>query len=158
MTSLHLENLIKAFSNWLKIYPKPVTCLTDNGRNYISRKFNDFLAKHNIRHKLSRAYNPTGNGISERLNQTIKRVLQTNQGCRISELLRKINFTIQNQPHSKLGRSPFEFVNCYSRFDPEKRNLENVSENRAEKWGKQYKGMREELIRNEQIMNIKQKK
>lgn len=73
--SLKGEELISALESWLLDNPKPETILTDNGRNYVSQTFNDFLKRKGIKHLLCTPYNPTGNSISERVNPTITRVL-----------------------------------------------------------------------------------
>lgn len=44
---------------------------TDNGSEYCSRQFDDYLAKNGIRRRLSVAHTPQQNGVSERKNRTL---------------------------------------------------------------------------------------
>ncbi|CAK9827482.1 Retrovirus-related Pol polyprotein from transposon TNT 1-94 [Anthophora retusa] len=44
---------------------------SDNGREYCSRKFEDFLKKEGIQHQLSVEYTPQQNGVAERQNRTL---------------------------------------------------------------------------------------
>lgn len=88
LTSLKPTEIIKHFKSWLKENPNPVSCLTDNGRSYARAEFKSFLDKNGIQQKFSRPYNPTRDSISERLNQTIKKVLQTNQGTPLSFVIK----------------------------------------------------------------------
>lgn len=64
--------------------------------------------------------------MSERINQTITRVLKCNKGVKITKLIHKVNFVLQNSPHSVLRASPFEVCHRYSKFDTEKRVLPDV--------------------------------
>lgn len=84
LNSLNPDEIIKHFETWISDKPKPRTCLTDQGRSYISTKFFEFLKTKEIKHLITTPYNPTGNSISERINQTITRVLQTNKKQRLS--------------------------------------------------------------------------
>ncbi len=72
-------------------------------------------------------YNPTGNSTSERLNQTILRVLKTNQNSNILEVLRKAEKTLNWNYHYALGMSPYEKVHGRSPF------WTDTIENRKEK-------------------------
>ena len=47
------------------------TLRTDNGGEYISKDFKDFLRSKGIRHELTVPYSPAQNGVSERLNRTL---------------------------------------------------------------------------------------
>lgn len=103
------KETIKAFERWEKNNSRPYTVLTDQGRNYTSREFCEYLKEKAIRNSTTTPYNPTGNSISERINQTITRVMQTHKGERLREVIKKINYVLQNQYHSRLACSPQEF-------------------------------------------------
>ncbi|WP_353623126.1 DDE-type integrase/transposase/recombinase [Escherichia coli] len=45
---------------------------SDNGGEYVSKEFDDFLALKGIKRELPPPHNPDQNGVAERLNQTIK--------------------------------------------------------------------------------------
>ncbi len=44
---------------------------TDNGGEYISNKFKEYLLLHGIEHQLTIAYTPQQNGVAERMNRTL---------------------------------------------------------------------------------------
>ena len=44
---------------------------TDNGGEFISREFKEYLFKHGIRHKKTVPSTPQHNGVVERMNRTI---------------------------------------------------------------------------------------
>ena len=45
---------------------------SDNGGEYTSKEFESYLKKNGIVHQLSVPYNPAQNGVTERMNRTIK--------------------------------------------------------------------------------------
>lgn len=44
---------------------------SDNGREYINKRFDDFLKQHGIVRQLSVPYSPQQNGVAERANRTL---------------------------------------------------------------------------------------
>ncbi len=44
---------------------------TDNGGEYISNQFKEYLSQHGIEHQLTIAYTPQQNGVAERMNRTL---------------------------------------------------------------------------------------
>lgn len=122
------RRLIKSLSKWLEKNTKPETILTDLGTNYITSEFKDFLNKMGIKPRNTTSYNPTGNSISERINQTITRVLMANKKVKLRQLIKKVNHTLQNQPHRSLGASPHEIVKRFSIFDPKQNKLAGLSQ------------------------------
>ncbi len=52
--------------------PEKIKALrTDNGGEYLSASFQDYLADHGIAHQLTIAYTPQQNGVAERMNRTV---------------------------------------------------------------------------------------
>ena len=47
------------------------TLRSDNGGEYISKEFEDYLKSKGIRHELTVAYSPEQNGVAERMNRTL---------------------------------------------------------------------------------------
>ena len=45
---------------------------TDNGGEYVSAQFEQYLKEHGITHEVTTPYTPQQNGVSERLNRTLK--------------------------------------------------------------------------------------
>ncbi|KAG0420008.1 Transposon Ty3-G Gag-Pol polyprotein [Dictyocoela roeselum] len=106
----------------------PKSILTDQGRQYISQKFNTVMSNYGIKHIFSSTHNLTGNSISERTNKTIGDVCRMYKGETLHELKEKIETRINTTYHRILGTSPFELLNKYSAIDPLKRIL-NVNKN-----------------------------
>jgi hypothetical protein len=50
---------------------------SDNGGEYSSKEFNDYLQQHGIEHKFTTAYSPQENGVAERLNRTLLNATRT---------------------------------------------------------------------------------
>ncbi|KAG0437493.1 Gag-Pro-Pol polyprotein [Dictyocoela muelleri] len=66
------DTIIKSFmSTWISKYNIPDKCLTDNGRQFVSSRFKDFIAKYNKQHILTTPNNISGNSIFERINKEI---------------------------------------------------------------------------------------
>ena len=67
-----LEKFKEFHSHVRNITGKPIKTLrSDNGGEYCSQEFKDFLKKNGIIHQLSVPHNPAQNGIAERMNRTI---------------------------------------------------------------------------------------
>ena len=78
--------------------------LTDNGKNYLSRVFNDTASEFGIKHKLTRPYRPQTNGKAE----AFIKILQNEWGYarkylsneeRMAELPRFMNYYNHRRPH-----------------------------------------------------------
>ena len=50
--------------------------MTDNGPSFVSREFEEYLEKNNIKHTLSSVYTPQQNGLVERFNGYLKTHVQ----------------------------------------------------------------------------------
>ena len=60
----------------LAIHGKPKSIITDRGVQFTSHEWINFIKSHDIEHKLTSAYHPQSNGIDERLNGTLVRILR----------------------------------------------------------------------------------
>ena len=88
---------------------------TDNGKEYMSSEFKDYLKEHGIKHNTSVAYCPQSNGKAERLNRTL---IEKARCMLIAAKLRKnlwgaaittANYLRNISPSSNLdGKSPYE--------------------------------------------------
>ncbi|KAG0440786.1 Transposon Tf2-8 polyprotein [Dictyocoela muelleri] len=126
ITSQSIQNALK---KWIIKYGAPKRLLTDQGRQYIGSKFKRYLKKYQIKHILTSAYNPTCNGISERLNSKIATICRISRGSSIKELIINIFKGLNIPYHTRLGASPFEMIYKYSIFDPRKQNLHDKIKN-----------------------------
>ena len=75
------EATTETVSNWLSevfaCFGNPISLRSDNGPQFTSIAFTNFLANRGIRHQRTPNYNPERNGLVERFNGTLKRATQT---------------------------------------------------------------------------------
>lgn len=91
MKEINSEKICKSLEKiWFKRYHSPLRLLSDNGRQFISHNFERFLEKYQISQVTSAPYNPTSNGIVERINKEIGIVLRLSKGSSLKIL--KTNF------------------------------------------------------------------
>lgn len=147
LKTLQPKEVVKHFEKWIRNNSSPETLLTDQGRTYLSEEFTRYIKAKQIQPIRTSPYNPTGNSISERLNQTITRVLQVSEPTTIKKIISKINYVLQNQNHRTLDASPFELCKRRSNFDPEKRELPGFSNHHLEKLDKAAKVSEDRLNR-----------
>lgn len=102
----------------ISIHGKPKTVITDRGSQFISSEWKDFMKKHSIEHQLTSPYHPQSNGIDERLNGTLVRILksyvdkyQQDWDVQLKWALYVYNTTV----HSSTGFSPYHIMHG---FDP----------------------------------------
>ena len=118
-TKIKGENLIKAFKTmWLNIFMKPQIFISDNGKQYTSKIFSDFLESNSITHSFTVPYNPTSNSLAERINQTIGncfRIYRGKCGEEIAEnsLNHTYNSTLGKFSHEVLSNRPTQTVASY---------------------------------------------
>jgi transposase InsO family protein len=61
-----------AFVNtWLARYPKPVSCIYDQGTEFIGYEFQNMLERNNIEKRQKTTKNPQSNAICERMHQSV---------------------------------------------------------------------------------------
>ncbi|MGL4848965.1 MAG: RNase H-like domain-containing protein, partial [Clostridium sp.] len=109
------EHLTK---QWFKKHGKPKRLLSDQGRQFISAHFLGFLKNEGIKHTTSSAYNPTGNSVVERMNQTIGNTLRCLKHLTFDEALSETMKSICLLQHQTLGHSPFEIVKGKNPLNP----------------------------------------
>ncbi len=110
------ESLIKnILQHWYNGYGTPQAILSDQGRNYISRIYINFQREHQVESKYATAFNPTGNSISERINQTINDLMKIYKGESLKKTIQMINTRLNFTHHRIIGCSPIEI---YQGFHP----------------------------------------
>lgn len=90
----------------------PETLLTDNGPEFASQEFTDFLSECGVKHQFTTPYCPSSNGAVERTNRTVQgflRSLSTN-GEQWDVNLSKAVITYNNTLHSEIQMSPSDFL------------------------------------------------
>jgi hypothetical protein len=100
----------------------PEQLVTDNGPQFTSSDFENFLKSNGIKHILSAPYHPASNGLVERFIQTMKRTLKAGgrDGKSIHHRLAEFLFEYRATPHSTTNTSPSELLmnrKLRTRFD-----------------------------------------
>ena len=89
-------------------YGIPRQLVSDNGPQFISDEFREFMAANGVKHILSSPYHPSTNGAAERLVQTMKKAMMASRqdGLPIEQALAVFLFRYRSTPHSTTGVTP----------------------------------------------------
>lgn len=100
-------------SKVLAIHGKPIRIITDRGTQFTSSEWKEFMNKMGIKHNLTTPYHPQSNGIDERLNGTLMRILrayvdeyQEHWDDHLKWSLYVYNTTV----HESTGYSPYQIL------------------------------------------------
>ena len=99
-----IEFLSDMFSRW----GLPEEIISDNGKQFVSQEFEQFLTSHGIKHCKTALYHPQSNGAVERFNRVLKERLRAGRTQDQSYLstLRAILFEYRNNVQATIGTSP----------------------------------------------------
>ena len=114
MKSVSASDLAKAFVNeWIFVYGPPAHVLSDNGKYFTSKFFQDVCRILNVRNQFTTTYHPQANGQVERFNRTLKAAIKsylndhpTDWDLYTPALTYDYNF----RPHPATSIAPFELV------------------------------------------------
>ena len=86
----------------------PRIIVTDNGTQFSSSSFKDFVTRNGIKHYMGAPYHPSTNGQVERMVQTVKKYLfkQKSQPGTLKSKIARFLLSYRNTPHPETGRSP----------------------------------------------------
>ena len=85
--------------------------MSDNGPQFVSSEFQNFLSSLNIRHTQSSTYFPSSNGCIERFHGTLKSRLKRllyDSSVDLQLALDKVLFDIRKTPNAMTGSTPFK--------------------------------------------------
>ncbi|XP_028177592.1 uncharacterized protein K02A2.6-like [Ostrinia furnacalis] len=128
----YLFIIVDAFSKWVEIIPTKTTtsswCIkrlkelfvtfgiphilvSDNGRQFTSTEFENFMTECGTTHRKTAPYHPATNGQAERFVQTIKRALRAMAGERgdLMDKLLEIKYRLRRTPGAS-GHSAYELM------------------------------------------------
>ena len=88
----------------------PEMLVTDNGSNFTSSEFKDFVNRNGIKHVRTAPYHPSSNGLVERAVQVVKGGLRKMKEGTIETKLARFLFHYRNRPHTTTGRTPSELL------------------------------------------------
>lgn len=122
MKSTMAEATVKVFRNLLSRFALPFQIVSENGLQYTSKEFGDFLKKLGVIHTVSAVKHPAANGAAENYVKTFKRKLKIllKTGNPVQEAIDKILFDHRSTKHCTTGESPAKLMlgrELRTRFD-----------------------------------------
>ncbi|ORE00359.1 TF26 [Hepatospora eriocheir] len=118
------EELVNAFkSKWIEDVGIPKLFYSDQGRQYTSEEFQRYLKDLNIKQRFNTAYNPQGNGISERFNQEIGLGLRMYGHLCLDEIEAAIEYGHNNSYCRSIGACPMEIMKEMNEIDMKRRRI-----------------------------------
>ena len=105
-SSATIEKLRIAFAT----HGLPEIVVTDNGSNFVSREFEDFLKQNGIRHIRIAPYHPVSNGMAERAVQTFKEGMKKMNEGSVETLVSRFLARYRITPQTSTGVSPAELL------------------------------------------------
>ena len=122
MTSTTSEKTIEALRSMFARHGLPEQLVSDNGPQFTSSEFSQFLRDNCIKHILSAPYHPASNGLAERFVQTLKHALKAGEreGKTLHHRLAEFLFEYRSTPHATTNAPPSELFlkrRLRTRFD-----------------------------------------
>lgn len=112
LSSTNSASLIIELQRVFSTHGFPAVFVTDNGPQFVSKEFEEYLRKNGIRHCLSPYYHAASNGQAERTVQTIKGFLKklTADNRDVREQVSDYLLAYRNTTHPLTNRSPAELL------------------------------------------------
>ena len=110
MKSCNALNTVEVLRNWFSQFGLPKVVVTDNGPQFISKDFAQFMRENGIAHVASPIYHQQSNGLAERGVQTLKKAIQSNKVNAVNIQHTLCNFLVayRSTPSAAMGRTPSE--------------------------------------------------
>ena len=87
-------------------YGLPEQLVSDNGPQFVSAEFTQFLKSNGVKHIKSAPYHPSTNGIAERFVQSFKRAMLTNESLPIEQRLANFLLQYRTTVHATTNATP----------------------------------------------------
>ena len=87
-------------------YGLPEQLVSDNGLQFVSAEFTQFLKSNGVKHIKSAPYHPSTNGIAERFVQSFKRAMLTNESLPIEQRLANFLLQYRTTVHATTNATP----------------------------------------------------
>lgn len=126
--------LVEVFQTLFARHGLPDLIVTDNGRQFSSKEFDDFLRHNGVKHTLSPPYHPATNGAAENFVGTFKdKVSKIMQGgVKVEVAINQFLFDYRSAPHCTTNKSSAYLLykrELKTRFDKLRPNLrDKISE------------------------------
>ena len=103
---------VEVLRSWFSRFGLPKQVVTDNGPQFVSQEFEDFLKNNGIKHVTSPTYHQQSNGIAERCVQTIKKALKSNHvhSTNIQQKLQNFILAYHATPSAKTGKRHLNYL------------------------------------------------
>ena len=104
------KNTTLYLSKWFSQYGIPVQLISDNGTQFTSQEFKNFIKTLGIKHVRTAAYHQSSNGQAERYVQRVKNGLESNycDSKTLKERLFDFLTSYRWTPHTVSNRTPAE--------------------------------------------------
>ena len=107
-TKTTTEKTISILRHLFSSYGFPEETVSDNGPQFTSDQFADFLRQNGVRHTRSAPYHPATNGAAERMVQVLKKGLKLASRLSVDHQLANLLLSYRSTPHSTTGVPPAE--------------------------------------------------
>ena len=149
MTSITAGHTINELRLIFTHYGLPEEVVSDNGPQFISNEFAEFMNRNGIKHTLVPRYRPQSNGAAERSvrivkEALVKQVLEGNKGSSKKHRLADFLLRYRSTPHNTTGATPAELLTrrrLCTRLSLVKPDLAQVVESKQSKQ-KEYKDLK----------------
>ena len=105
-SSVTIEKMRSTFAS----FGIPEILVTDNGSNFTSSEFEEFLKSNGIRHVKTAPYHPASNGLAERAVQTFKSGIKKLTNGTLETRVARFLFNYRITPQTTTGVSPSELL------------------------------------------------
>lgn len=95
------------------VHGRPQVIITDQGPQFTSGEWRRYMDKMQIECRMTTPYHPQGNGIDERVNGTLVRILRNyvdEQQTDWDDHLKWVTYLYNTTVHSSTGHSPYQFL------------------------------------------------
>ena len=108
MASTTSESTIAMLRRVFAAYGLPEHLVSDNGPQFTSTEFQEFLRSNGVKHIRTAPYHSASNGAVERLVKTFKQAMKAGEqdGFTLQHQLQNVLITYRSTPHATTGQSP----------------------------------------------------
>ena len=160
----HAESVADAFMNIFHVRGLPLSILCDNGKEFYNLGLKKMFEKLGTNLQYTTPYRPQSNGLTERCNQKIKKLLRlwNVHDATWDTYIGPIQFLINNEYNRVLNMSAFQAIHGWtlSRMDfvsPGDIHDLQITEFDSKQWAKQHSARMAKSLRELFINDVKQK-
>ena len=110
MRSITSTATIEKLREMFATHGLPATLVSDNGSNFTSAEFQEFMKKNGIKHIKVSPYHPASNGLAERAVRIFKEGYEKMEEGSVQTKLSRFLLSYRTTPHSTTGVPPAELL------------------------------------------------